>query len=215
MCLCRCASPPPLQRAAAGPYLFRSCVRWRQQLVHRRSGAAPRQHVRRARRRPCTRARCLRPLGRCLCCRLAASPHLCLREGGTMRLSTAETGDGRHLPPPPPLSRSYGREKVEGEAAITACWPLHVILRPSIVYGPLPRHPIRRRQFLQFVDSTLASQVRSAGGLGRRPGCAGGEGAANARRSGLGHCAGLPAQTKTSREGGGGGGSVCTAPTHS
>ncbi|PSC74470.1 60S ribosomal L18-3 [Micractinium conductrix] len=54
---------------------------------------------------------------------------------------------------------TYGREKVEGEAAITACWPLHVILRPSIVYGPLPRHPIRRRQFLQFVDSTLASQL--------------------------------------------------------
>ena len=60
---------------------------------------------------------------------------------------------------------SYGRHKVEGEAAIAARWPRHVILRPSIIYGPLPRHPIRRGLFLQFVDSTLAAQVRTRGPL--------------------------------------------------
>lgn len=52
---------------------------------------------------------------------------------------------------------TYGKQKVEGEQLVAARWPQHCILRPSIIYGPPPRHPVRRGLFLQFIDSSLAA----------------------------------------------------------
>ncbi|KAL4421753.1 hypothetical protein ABPG77_009736 [Micractinium sp. CCAP 211/92] len=52
---------------------------------------------------------------------------------------------------------TYGKQKVEGERLVSARWLRHCILRPSIIYGPPPRHPIRRGLFLQFIDSSLAA----------------------------------------------------------
>ena len=59
--------------------------------------------------------------------------------------------------PPPHPSRS----KVDGERAVQARWPhqRQLILRPSIIYGPPPPNPIRRGQFLQYIDTSLAAQV--------------------------------------------------------
>ncbi|EFN51622.1 hypothetical protein CHLNCDRAFT_140037 [Chlorella variabilis] len=56
---------------------------------------------------------------------------------------------------------TYGRTKADGEAEVALRWRRHVILRPSIIFGPPPPNPIRRGQFLQFVDSCLAAQKPS------------------------------------------------------
>lgn len=53
----------------------------------------------------------------------------------------------------------YGQQKVEGERLVASRWPRHVILRPSIIYGPPPRNPIRRGLFLQYIDTSLAAGV--------------------------------------------------------
>lgn len=50
---------------------------------------------------------------------------------------------------------TYGRTKLEAEALIKARWPKHMILRSSIIYGPLPPHPVARTLFLQFVERVL------------------------------------------------------------
>ncbi|GAX79402.1 hypothetical protein CEUSTIGMA_g6843.t1 [Chlamydomonas eustigma] len=50
---------------------------------------------------------------------------------------------------------TYGRTKLEAEAVIKARWQKHVILRSSIIYGPLPPHPVARTLFLQFVEKVL------------------------------------------------------------
>jgi len=52
---------------------------------------------------------------------------------------------------------AYGRTKVEAEQLLQASWPRHVILRSSIIYGPLPPEPVPRALFLQFVEQSLAS----------------------------------------------------------
>jgi dTDP-4-dehydrorhamnose reductase len=48
---------------------------------------------------------------------------------------------------------AYGRSKLEAERAVAACWPRHVILRSSIIYGPLTRDHIDRTLFIQFIVS--------------------------------------------------------------
>ena len=53
----------------------------------------------------------------------------------------------------------FRRTKADGEAEVALRWRRHVILRPSIIFGPPPPNPIRRGQFLQFVDGCLAAQV--------------------------------------------------------
>jgi nucleoside-diphosphate-sugar epimerase len=44
---------------------------------------------------------------------------------------------------------------------VQARWPhqRQLILRPSIIYGPPPPNPIRRGQFLQYIDASLAAQA--------------------------------------------------------
>lgn len=62
---------------------------------------------------------------------------------------------------------TYGRTKVDGEAAVAKRWPgRHVILRPSIIYGPPPPSPTRRGLFLQSVDAALAAGVSPGGRRG-------------------------------------------------
>jgi dTDP-4-dehydrorhamnose reductase len=53
------------------------------------------------------------------------------------------------------------RSKAEGEAAVASRWRRHVTLRPSIIFGPPPPNPIRRGQFLDFIDTSLAAQART------------------------------------------------------
>ncbi|KAI7843840.1 hypothetical protein COHA_002393 [Chlorella ohadii] len=56
----------------------------------------------------------------------------------------------------------YGRSKADAEAAVAAAWPgHHVILRPSIIFGPPPPNPTRRGQFLQSIDANLAAKKPS------------------------------------------------------
>lgn len=48
----------------------------------------------------------------------------------------------------------YGQTKLAAELRVAAEWPHHVILRSSIIMGPLPPlQPVGRTLFLQFVVS--------------------------------------------------------------
>lgn len=51
----------------------------------------------------------------------------------------------------------YGAQKAEAEAMIEARYPHHVILRSSVMYGPLPQllGPVKGERFLQFCSSVL------------------------------------------------------------
>lgn len=64
----------------------------------------------------------------------------------------------------------------------------HVILRPSIIFGPPPPNPTRRGQFLQSIDANLAAKVsRGGGGLG---GCM--QGSWHTDHTGRSPCPALP-----------------------
>lgn len=51
----------------------------------------------------------------------------------------------------------YGKQKVRAEKLVAERYPHHVVLRSSVMYGPLPRMigPVRGMRFLQFCDRTL------------------------------------------------------------
>ena len=44
---------------------------------------------------------------------------------------------------------AYGRSKAAAEAQVRSAWARHVILRPSIIYGPPPLAAVPRPLFLQ------------------------------------------------------------------
>mmetsp|Transcript_22484 Transcript_22484/g.31275 ORF Transcript_22484/g.31275 Transcript_22484/m.31275 type:complete len:314 (+) Transcript_22484:102-1043(+) len=51
---------------------------------------------------------------------------------------------------------TYGKSKLEAEQLIQDCWPNHVILRSSIIYGcPPPFTPVPRPLFLQWMEGAL------------------------------------------------------------
>mmetsp|Transcript_1097 Transcript_1097/g.4058 ORF Transcript_1097/g.4058 Transcript_1097/m.4058 type:complete len:309 (+) Transcript_1097:782-1708(+) len=54
---------------------------------------------------------------------------------------------------------AYGRSKVKAEEFLASEWPRDslVVLRSSIIFGPEPPSPLKRRLFLQWLDSALAA----------------------------------------------------------
>jgi len=53
---------------------------------------------------------------------------------------------------------AYGKSKAEAEANIQQQWSPHVILRSSIIYGPLPPYQgVGRTLFVQWMDGALRS----------------------------------------------------------
>lgn len=53
----------------------------------------------------------------------------------------------------------YGKSKLAAEHEIRRLWPKHVLLRSSIIYGPLTPVPVPRTLFVQFVVRLIEACV--------------------------------------------------------